>query len=152
MAKKEYTEDPRYNDINSSPNIDEACKMFTSTFLNFCKTCIPVKTVLIRANDKPWFNSDLRYNIRIRDRLRKKYLKTYYHSDKLLFKRQRNKVNNMKTYAKENYISNISDTISNHDSNSKSFWQLMGRFMGGGGECNSFIIPPLRSDNTNCIL
>ena len=133
--------------ISSSLNIDEACKMFTSTFLNFCKTCIPVKTVLIRANDKPWFNSDLRYNIRIRDRLRKKYLKTYNNSDKLLFKRQRNKVNNMKTYAKENYISNISDTISNHDSNSKSFWQLMGRFM--GKKCNSVIIPPLRSDNTN---
>ena len=36
----------------------------------------------------------------------------------------------MKTYAKENYISNISDTILNHDSNSESFWQLMGRFMG----------------------
>ena len=53
----------------------------------------------------------------------------------------------MKTYAKENYISNISDTISNHDSNSKSFWQLMGRCM--GKKCNSVIIPPLRSDNTN---
>ena len=57
--------------INSSSNIEEACKMFTSIFLNFCKTCIPLKTVLIRANEKPWFNSDLRYNIRIRDRLRK---------------------------------------------------------------------------------
>ena len=53
----------------------------------------------------------------------------------------------MKTYAKENYISNISDTISNHDSNSKSFWQLMGRVM--WKKCNSVIIPPLRSDNTN---
>ena len=33
-------------------NIDEACKTFTSTFLIFCKTCIPLKTVLIRANNK----------------------------------------------------------------------------------------------------
>ena len=98
--------------------------MFKSTFLIFCKTCIPLKTVLIRANEKPWFNSDLRYNIRIRDRLRKKYLKTNNYSVKLLFKRQRNKVNNMKIYAKENFISNISDTLSNLDSNSKSFWQF----------------------------
>ena len=113
----------------------------------FCKTCIPVKTVLIQANDKPWFNSDPPYKIRIRDRLRKKYLKTYNHSDKLLFNRKRNKVNNMKTDAKENYISNISDTISNHDSNSKSFWQLMGRLM--RKTSNSVIIPPLCSDNTN---
>ena len=36
--------------ISSSSNIDEACKMFTSTFLCFCKTCIPVKTVLIRVS------------------------------------------------------------------------------------------------------
>ena len=41
--------------ISYSSNIDEACKMFTSKVLNFCKTCMPVKTVLIRANDKPWF-------------------------------------------------------------------------------------------------
>ena len=47
----------------------------------------------------------------------------------------------MKKYAKENYIINISRKISNYgngDSHSaKTFWQLMGRFMG----------PPLRSDN-----
>lgn len=56
----------------------------------------------------------------------------------------------MKTYAKENYISNISDTISNlESSNSKSFWQLMGRFM--GKNCNSVFIPPLRSDNNNYV-
>ena len=29
--------------INSSSNIDEACKMITSTFLEFCKTYIPLK-------------------------------------------------------------------------------------------------------------
>ena len=54
----------------------------------------------------------------------------------------------MKTYAKENYISNISDTISNLESNnSKSFWQLMGRFM--RKNCNVVIMSPLRLDNTN---
>ena len=38
----------------------------------------------------------------------------------------------MKKYAKENYINNIDNIISNHDtgSSSKTFWQIMGRFMG----------------------
>ena len=38
----------------------------------------------------------------------------------------------MKKYAKENYINNIDNIISNHDtdSSSKTFWQTMGRFMG----------------------
>ena len=56
----------------------------------------------------------------------------------------------MKTYAKENYISNISDTISNlESSNSQSFWQLMGRFM--RKNCKVVIISPLRLENTNYV-
>ena len=44
----------------------------------------------------------------------------------------KNKVNNMKKYAKENYINNIDNIISNNDTgnSSKTFWQIMGRFIG----------------------
>ena len=51
-------------DINNSLIVDEACVKFTNTFSIFCKSCIPSKKVLIRPNDKPWFTSELRYNIR----------------------------------------------------------------------------------------
>ena len=61
--------------INDNVTVDDACNKFTSTFFEFCKECIPRKKVLIRPNDKPWFNSELRYNIRLRDRLRKKAFK-----------------------------------------------------------------------------
>ena len=99
--------------------------------MEFCKACIPSRNVLICKNDKPWFTSEIRYNIRLRDRLRKLFLKSGRIFDRLSYKRQRNKVNNMKKYAKENYINNIDNIISNHDtgSSSKTFWQIMGRFM-----------------------
>ena len=60
------------SDINETLTVDGCCQNFTRVFLQFCKTCIPCRKVLIRPNDKPWFTSELRYNIRIRNRLRKK--------------------------------------------------------------------------------
>ena len=96
---------------------------------------------MIRPNDKPWFNSELRYNIRLRDRLRKKAFKTNNNFDKIRYKRQRNRVNNMKKNAKENFNDPIDDILSNSETGSKSFWQIMGRFM-GKSQC-SFKVPPL---------
>ena len=117
--------------INESSSVDEACEHFFSKFMEFCKTCIPSRNVLIRENNKPWFTSEIRYNFRLRDRLRKLFLKSGRIADRLSYKRQRNKVNNMKKYAKENYTNNIDNIISNHDtgSSSKTFWQIMGRFL-----------------------
>ena len=57
--------------INDNCAIGDACINFTDVFLKFCKECIPCQKVLIRQNDKPWFNSEIRHNIRLRDKLRK---------------------------------------------------------------------------------
>lgn len=75
-------------------------------FYSFVKVLFQV---LIRQNDKPWFNSELRSNIRLRDRFRKKYFKTKREVDPILFKQQRNKVNNTKIFEQENCINNIED-------------------------------------------
>ena len=116
--------------INDSISVDQASLNFTNSYIDLCKTCIPRKRVLIRPSDKPWFSSELRYNIRLRDRLRQKALKTNLVNDKLVFKKQRNRVNNMKKYAKVNYINNFEDTILSSENSTKTFWQIMGRFMG----------------------
>ena len=86
--------------INETFSVDQACKNFTNKFLKICDECIPRKKVLIRQNDKPWFSSELRYNTKLRDRLRKTYFKSKRDSDRSKFKRQRNRVNNMLKYAK----------------------------------------------------
>jgi hypothetical protein len=54
-----------------------------------------------------WFNNDIRKEIRLRDRLRKNVLKFGRESDILEYKKQRNKVNNMKKKAKEHFESNL---------------------------------------------
>ena len=55
----------------SSENIDEMSIKFTNNFIKFAQIYIPVKTITIRPNDKPWFNSSIRNTVRVRDRLHK---------------------------------------------------------------------------------
>ena len=60
------------SELGNLPDVDDMCEKFTNLFLEIARACIPTKTVTIRNNDKPWFNSELRKEIRIRDRLKKK--------------------------------------------------------------------------------
>ena len=99
--------------INDTLSVDEACNNFTEAYINLYKACIPRKKVLIRPSDRPWFTSELRHNIHIRDRLRRKALKSNNVRDITRYKAQRNRVNNMKKYAKETYMNNYEDMILN---------------------------------------
>lgn len=51
-------------------SVDLASERFTQVFLGFAGKEIPHKEVTLRPNYKVWFNSDLRKNMRLRDRLR----------------------------------------------------------------------------------
>ena len=123
--------------------VDEACANFTEAFFQLCESSIPRKKVIIRPSDRPWVNSELRHNIRLRDRLRRKALKTNYNQDKIRYKTQRNRVNNIKKHAKETYMNNYEDLILNQSCGSKTFWQLMGRL--AGKQSKTSIILPLET-------
>jgi hypothetical protein len=56
--------------LSDSQDVDEMCNTFTETFLRVARECIPTKIVTIRNSDRPWFNSELRREIRKRDRIR----------------------------------------------------------------------------------
>ena len=88
-------------------DIDDMCNQFTKTFLELARECIPTKTITVRYNDKPWFTSEMRKEIRIRDRLLKVILKNHRNSYICKYKTQRNRVNNIKKIAKENFESNL---------------------------------------------
>jgi hypothetical protein len=61
------------------------CNEFTKTFLEIDRDCIPTKEIIVRENDKPWFNNTLRKELRIHNR----------ESDITKLKKQRSKVINM---------------------------------------------------------
>lgn len=122
-------------------DIDIACELFSSKYLELAKLCVPSRVVTIRLNDKAWFNSDIRREIRRRDRLHKIMRRTHNDLNVLNFKRQRNKVNNMKKYARSLYFENISETIDSYSKrDSKAYWHLMKKLISG---YTSSVIPPL---------
>jgi hypothetical protein len=107
-------------------DIDEAVKVFYDLFLKYINKCIPSKRITIRPNDKPWFDSCLRKEFRKRDRLRRISKNSNKFEDVLAYKKQRNKVNNMKYYAKEAFYSNLDGYLSEiHSHNRPSYWKLL---------------------------
>jgi hypothetical protein len=56
-------------------------------------------THTIRTNDKIWMTSEIRKEIRIRNRLREKYFKNKIDKYERIYKNQQNKVNNLKKSA-----------------------------------------------------
>jgi hypothetical protein len=95
-------------------DVDEMCEKFTKCFLKIAQECIPTKIITIRNNDRPWFNNEIRKEIRIRDRIRKTVLKFHRERDIKLYKKQRNKVNNMKKIAKENFENNLDHILNSY--------------------------------------
>ena len=98
--------------------------------------CIPSKDVLIRPNDKPWYNSEIRSHSRQRDKLKTKALKTNKTDDWTKYKHARNKVNNLKKYAKEQYFSNMEDSIvDSNKNNPKLYWKLLKQLVKSNKKC-----------------
>ena len=86
--------------IQNERDMNIVCTNFTKAFLDISELCIPKRDVTISSNDKIWFDSILRKEIRKRDRLRKKYHLIKNDSSKEMHKRQRHLVNNKKKQAK----------------------------------------------------
>ena len=66
--------------------------------------------------------NEIRKEIRMRDRLRKKLLKSQNENNIIKYKKQRNKVNNMKKIAKEKFENTLDNFLSNNSSNPKMYW------------------------------
>lgn len=133
--------------INDQPNVDIACELFTKTFLDIATECIPTNTVTIRPNDKIWMTSEVRREIRIRDRLRKKYLKCKSEYNHGKYKNQRNRVNNLKKQAKVNFFVSINESLSELKStNSRQYWKTIKMLI--KGENSTSELPPLRKPDS----
>ena len=125
------------------------CVRFTEKYLEFARECIPTKTITIRDRDKPWFNSGIKREMKIRDSLHKKMRKQPNINNICKYKVQRNKVNNMIIHAKQQFFLNSNDFLDENSSDPKLFWSLVKKLMGNVGR--SCTMPPLL-DTENDIL
>ena len=110
---------------------------------------IPKKTITVRQNDKPWFTSELRLEIRKRDRLRKLSKNGSEHV-RQRYKHQRNHVNNMKKAARQNFYCDVYGLIDQFSFGSrKEFWKLVKTLTKSSGNFSQ--IPPLLNPSNNQI-
>ena len=112
--------------VQNERDMSIACTKFTKAFLDISELCIPKREVTIRSNDKIWFDSILRKEIRKRDRLRITYLLLKNDSSKAMYKRQRNLVNNKNKQVKEKFHANVNDNLSDLKAvNSKLYYKTI---------------------------
>ena len=89
-------------------SVNDCCELFTNKFMEFVNLSIPHKDVMIRPNDKAWYDSEIRRYSRKRDRLKTKTVRTSLQSDWAKYKYLRSKVNNLKKrHAKETFYNNL---------------------------------------------
>ena len=55
-------------DVLTTCSVEDACRRFNDTITYFEHQCIPFKEVIIRSNDKPWYDSEIRQYSKKRDR------------------------------------------------------------------------------------
>ena len=67
LMKSKIKEVNWYELIYKTTEINTACTNFTDNFMGICKLCIPSQKIIIREDDKIWFDSNLRTAIRLRD-------------------------------------------------------------------------------------
>ena len=124
--------------------VDVACESFVSTFLILARECIPSSFITIRPNDKPWYNSEIRRTSRQRDRQKHIAIRTGKLLDWNIYKRLRNKINNMKKHAKELFFNNIEYNLNDiNSSNPKQYWKIV-KMLVKNNTNTSKMIPPLR--------
>ena len=92
--------------------------LFQFNFVSILDKHAPKKTKILRGNQKPHFNKNLRKQIMITSRLENKANKSKNPTEIAKFKRQRNLVINLNKQAKLQYSEKLSV-----DCNSKPFWK-----------------------------
>ena len=117
--------------------------MVQKTFFS-ADLCIPNRHIIIRLNDKPWFNNDLRLAKRKKDRSHSKAKFSNRRVDWETFKSHCNKYCNMIKNAKKEYVQRLGVTMESGQGNNKNFWCLAKSVLGKSADC---CIPPLKCDN-----
>ena len=88
--------------------------------------CISFKEVTIRKDDKPWYDSVIRRLSRKRDIQKKNVTKRGLLTDWEKYKFLRNKVNNLKRFAKQRYFSQLDEFLSDSPvDNPQKYWKYL---------------------------
>jgi hypothetical protein len=111
-------------------SIDESCKLFTKTFSEIAKLCMPVKQVIVSTRDAEWINSNIRDMIKRRNKLYKKAKRTKNLNHWTQFRNYRNHVIEQIRKRKQEHINEMNENVCNKENfGTKQWWKLVNVFM-----------------------
>ena len=90
-----------WNCLYNTLPLNQAIKIF---FLNYVQECIPSKEVIVRSDDKPCYDNEIRKFSRKSDRLKTTAVTSKRPEDSRKYKTVRNIVDNMKNLRKKDFI------------------------------------------------
>ncbi len=105
-------------------NIDDIVDTWTDVFLDLAKECIPYSKIIVRPDDLPYMTSELRSQIRKKDRLFKQWQRTKYGHHRNYYTRARNAVGKALRLAEANYITKECDNLGVDHSNA-NWWSTV---------------------------
>ena len=110
-----------------SDDIDSQCSVWSDTFLNVARDCIPNKNVTIRPDDAPWYTNALRA-------LKNKVERIHRRAKKQpslwpYFRQLRNKYVDDLRLSEQNYYKRLDDSVNNVHHRKKSWWHTVKSFM-----------------------
>ena len=106
---------------DNTNDIDETYSCWYSHFRSIIEKYIPLKTVTIRPNDKPWMDSKVRHAIRRRDRLLRIHNTRPSPVTWESYRAQRNFVTSLIRFAKKSFYERVNKDLSNPDINCKKW-------------------------------
>ena len=137
-----------WNTCFEADDVNEAANSWTQAFMSIARQFIPHKTVVIRPNDKPWYNNDLRRLRRIKERTHCRAKNSHLPDDWLSFREARNIYVHALDEARVQYERAQSDKLkSEHFLSPRKWWQTAKSFL---GVSISFSIPAMLLSDGTC--
>lgn len=132
-----------WNKIFTDFPIDVSCELFTLTFFEIAKQCMPSKCITVRSRDVPWLNAQIKNTLRLKNRLYKKAKKSKTVEDWNAYKSFRNKTTTEIKLRKQEYLSELNEIICNPQKfGNKEWWKIVNSFLSKKG-IHEDEIPPL---------
>ena len=142
----------KYHDIRSKITNSELLKLEEPRYI-MNRQCIHSKEITVRSDDKPWYDNELRKWSRKRDRLKVIATVSKKASDWRKYKDTRNKVNNMKKYAKDRFYNNLELALTDsYGSNRRDFLKLTRYFIKSNSSSFFHYVPYQIITTIFCIL
>ena len=116
--------------LNSNNDPNWQVNFFNQTFLNIMSNFIPNKTIKIDPKDPPWINCDLKNMLKRQNRMYKNFKRHgFSEADRDRVQRFREYCNQAVRTAKEKYLRNIWEKLSNPNTSQKYYWSLIHKLL-----------------------